>query len=812
MNEFSFPFEPYDIQISLMRIITSCIENGKIGILESPTGTGKSMSIICSTLTWLEKYEAERKADLEQKLKSLQEAGNGDVDNDISLDEEDWLKAHIKKFNAIDSANDLFAQAENDKKIDERIQKALKNIVTERKRRSFHAVDVEEQQNNEDDVRQNGEENLCNLHFYSLQLLGESKSVDENVAKNTKEVAPTCIKIIYATRTHSQLEQFAEEIKKTRFKPRIVTLGSRQHFCINESVRALKQLGLMVERCNELRDNKSSVKRYKDGESNLVIKDSKGSCPFARNDAIEDLCDQILASKLSTVSQLVDCGQKISGCPYFASRKAVAYSQMILLPYQILFQEETRKAWGVDFKDNVIVIDEAHNLLETITSSHFVTFHVKEMNIVLSTLKPTLIQICLAEYDLDQLLKYFEETHLIIKLSKFSKRMGMVKKQETDVDHKFSVERFLQSQNSLDQHQDTCVLKDLESQCSSPSTECSSLSTEEPSTASAFCALQLFLRELRMSYRYGRIIVECPSDIDQAKISYYLMNPASQLCDLIEQSKSLILIGGTMEPSDTLIDILARSCKIDPEKDLIRRSFGHVIEKKQLLAVTITNVDKKNLIFTYEKRENPTTLKLLMTTLTQIAEVVPHGMVVFFPSYSFLDTFTQKLPMNLLQKVKPLLIEKRNSPKTLFTNFANLARTKRGALLLAVIGGKLSEGINFSDELGRAVAVVGLPYLNSSSIVLKEKLKFMQNEYGPKSGAKYYEAKCMHAINQSIGRVIRHRKDHAAIVLLDLRYEKEQVIRCLPCWIQSQLHHAMDLKNGVEHLRRFFKSMNESKS
>lgn len=84
-----------------------------------------------------------------------------------------------------------------------------------------------------------------------------------------------------------------------------------------------------------------------------------------------------------------------------------------------------------------------------------------------------------------------------------------------------------------------------------------------------------------------------------------------------------------------------------------------------------------------------------------------------------------------------------------------------GALLFAVVGAKLSEGLNFSDELARAVVLVGLPFANLGSVELKERMKYVtelekQQENKPKQGARdagqeLYENLCMKAVNQSIG-------------------------------------------------------------
>jgi chromosome transmission fidelity protein 1 len=86
-----------------------------------------------------------------------------------------------------------------------------------------------------------------------------------------------------------------------------------------------------------------------------------------------------------------------------------------------------------------------------------------------------------------------------------------------------------------------------------------------------------------------------------------------------------------------------------------------------------------------------------------------------------------------------------------------------GALLLSVIGGKTSDGINFANEMAPCVVVVGLPYPDITDSEIQEKMSTMDmaaaHNKSSISGQSYHQNLCMRAVNQSVGHAIHHAHD-----------------------------------------------------
>jgi len=69
---------------------------------------------------------------------------------------------------------------------------------------------------------------------------------------------------------------------------------------------------------------------------------------------------------------LIFLGRDHKTCPYYGSRYSIPSGEIIALPYNILFQKETRQSFSINLKNQIIIIDEAHNLIDAIAQIHSV--------------------------------------------------------------------------------------------------------------------------------------------------------------------------------------------------------------------------------------------------------------------------------------------------------------------------------------------------------------------------------------------------------------------------------------------------------
>lgn len=131
--------------------------------------------------------------------------------------------------------------------------------------------------------------------------------------------------------------------------------------------------------------------------------------------------------------------------------------------------------------------------------------------------------------------------------------------------------------------------------------------------------------------------------------------------------------------------------------------------------------------------------------MVDTCKIIPGGIVVFFPSYDYENWVWQKLQSvnfgrevfrepktsskveSVLEKYAKTIKRPGSKGAMMFSVVGNYlySNTILGLIRYSILGGKLSEGLNFSDELGRCVIVIGLPYSNITAADLKEKMSYL---------------------------------------------------------------------------------------
>lgn len=233
--------------------------------------------------------------------------------------------------------------------------------------------------------------------------------------------------------------------------------------------------------------------------------------------------------------------------------------------------------------------------------------------------------------------------------------------------------------------------------------------------------------------------------------------------------------------------------------------------------------------------------------MINICKSVADGVLVFFPSYTVLEAClgnwresnsTSGAPSlwESIVKLKQPVTEPRESNKLQLAIDDYVGKIKatlgelpvtgsgpKGAIFFAVSRGKVSEGLDFADENGRAVVIIGIPFPNTQDARIHLKKQYLndakrrlQSSGAPAathnlaiSGDEWYRQSAWRAVNQAVGRVIRHRLDFGAIILADERFTREAE-KHLSKWLRPKVKPFDQFGKFQLELSSFFRHLKDS--
>ncbi|XP_041060886.1 regulator of telomere elongation helicase 1 isoform X2 [Carcharodon carcharias] len=717
-----FPYTPYKCQEDYMSKVIECLQKKVNGVLESPTGTGKTLCLLCASLAWRE-----------------------------------HLRDSI-------SANKISRKLNGEELFDGR----------------------------------------------SLSSWG-SASIDADSASYSD-----IPKIIYASRTHSQLTQVINELRSTAYRPKVCVLGSREQLCIHPEVMKQESNHVKVHMCR--------------------AKISTRTCHFYNN-VEEKSTEKEFTQSILDVEDLVKSGTKHRVCPYYLSRALKQNAEIIFMPYNYLLDPKSRKTHNIDLRGTIVIFDEAHNVEKMCEESasfdltpYDLASGIDAVNQVLENEAKTVKH---NENNTDINFESFN-SGLKMDLSDLAKIKKILLDLEMAIDSvellpngsgvtkpgSFIFELFAQAQITFQNK--SAILEALEQIMSALSersgifTNTSGLQKVADILEIVFCSspqegTTLHTMGLNVAKHY-KVHVH-PDNSGKKKqhrtdlwtssvtkkqgkvLSYWCFCPGYSMAELVRQGvQSIILTSGTLAPLSSFTSEMQIPFPVSLENP-------HVIDKHQIwIGIVPKGPDGAQLSSAYNQRFSPEYMSSLGKTMVNLSRVVPNGLLVFFPSYPIMDKslefWKEQGISNRIEEIKPIFVEVKG--KGTFTEVMDAYYDKvsdpksNGACFYAVCRGKASEGLDFADMNGRGVIVTGLPFppwMDPKNL----------------SGQEWYRQQASRAVNQAIGRVIRHRNDYGAIFLCDHRFIGAEVRSQLPSWVRPYVKVYDNFGHIIRDVSQFFR-------
>ena len=259
-----FPYEAYEVQLAYMEKVVLALSRGQNALLESPTGTGKTLSLLCAALGW-------RRAMVES-ARPADPSGSG-------------------------------APAADD--------------------------------------------------------LGQALKASLGQGSGLGQLKGRLPRIIYASRTHSQLQQVVRELRRTVHRPTVCVLGSREQLCVHPHVKTLTGAA-QGGACQALTAALGCGFHTK---LQLLKRKQGGMLEHPEKQLDES------ERTLPDIEDFVSLSSQKELCPFYYARELQREAEMLFVPYNYLIDPSARRALNIELAEDVIIFDEAHNMERACTDA-----------------------------------------------------------------------------------------------------------------------------------------------------------------------------------------------------------------------------------------------------------------------------------------------------------------------------------------------------------------------------------------------------------------------------------------------------------
>ena len=654
-------------------------------------------------------------------------------------------------------------------------------------------------------------------------------------------------KLIYCSRTMSEIEKALAELKalmKYRGEQlgheedfRGLGLTSRKNLCLHPSVKREKSGAIVDARCRSL--TAGFVKEKKERGEDVDL------CVYHDNlDLLEP--HNLVPPGVFTFDGMLRYGEQHKQCPYFSVRRMMPFCNVIIYSYHYLLDPKIAERVSKELsKDCIVVFDEAHNIDNVCIES--LSIDLTEDSLRRATRGANSLERKIAEMKTTDAAKLQDEYARLVDGLRGADEAraedafmanpalpddllkeavpGNIRRAEHFVDFlKRFVEYLKTRMRVLHVISETppsflAHLKDLTFIERKPLRFCaerltSLVRTLELTSIEEYQPLQevATFATLVATYEKGFLLILEPFESDTAEVPnpvlhFTCLDAAIAIKPVFDRFSSVIITSGTISPLEMYPKMLAFDT-------VVQESYAMTLARKSFLPMIVTRGSDQSQISTgFAIRNDPGVVRNYGTLLQEFARITPDGLVVFFPSYLYMESIISMWQgMGVLDEVwryKLILVETPDSQETSLAleTYRTACCNGRGAVLLCVARGKVSEGIDFDHQYGRSVLCIGVPFQYTESRILKARLEFLRETYRIREND-FLSFDAMRHAAQCLGRVLRGKDDYGVMVLADRRFGRKK--HQLPKWIAQALSDAdMQLSTdmAVANARKFLRQM-----